>query len=92
MPVHIHVRNAFDQLVYQAVCYENLGVVKHVGEALGDSLDQSRNNIVTIGIAPWGVIYNRGDLVGSEVRKTHLTHIITCVQFELLHYCLYCED
>ena len=38
-----------------------------VGDALGDSLAQSRNNIVTIGIAPWGVIRNRADLIGKDV-------------------------
>ena len=43
------------------------GVNYHVGEALGDTLNQARNNIVSIGIAPWGVIHKREDMIGSEV-------------------------
>ena len=43
------------------------GVMRHVGDALGDTLVQARNNIVTIGIAPWGVVHNRGDLIGKDV-------------------------
>ena len=45
----------------------NPGVNYHVGEALGDTLNQARNNIVSIGIPPWGVIHKREDLIGSEV-------------------------
>jgi len=43
------------------------GVMFHVGEALGDTLTQARNNIVSIGIAPWGVVHKRCDLIGSDV-------------------------
>ena len=39
----------------------------HVGEALGDTLTQARNNIVSIGIAPWGVVHKRNDLIGKDV-------------------------
>ncbi|ELT97529.1 hypothetical protein CAPTEDRAFT_120255, partial [Capitella teleta] len=45
----------------------NTGVMKHVGDALGDTLVQSRNNIITIGIAPWGVVHNRVALIGRDV-------------------------
>ena len=41
--------------------------MRHVGDALGDTLLQARSNIVTIGVAPWGVIYNRNDLIGKDV-------------------------
>ena len=41
--------------------------MRHVGDALGDTLLQSKNNIVTIGIAPWGVIHNRTELIGQDV-------------------------
>ena len=44
-----------------------LGVMRHVGDSLGDTLVQARNNIVTIGIAPWGVVHNRNDLIGKDV-------------------------
>ena len=51
--------------------------MKHVGDALGDTLIQSRNNIVTIGIAPWGVVHNSADLLGKNVRSldTTRTHV-----------------
>jgi transient receptor potential cation channel subfamily M protein 3 len=42
--------------------------MKHVGDALGDTLVQSRNNTITIGIAPWGVVHNRSVLIGRDVR------------------------
>ncbi|KAK2154072.1 hypothetical protein NP493_2229g00014 [Ridgeia piscesae] len=45
----------------------NTGVMFHVGEALGDTLTQARNNIVSIGIAPWGVVHKRCDLIGSDI-------------------------
>ena len=49
------------------------GVMRHVGDALGDTLVQARNNIVTIGIAPWGVVHNRGDLIGKDVNCRKLS-------------------
>ena len=56
--------------VKRTLCYGDVmftGVMRHVGDALGDTLVQSRNNIVTLGIAPWGVVHNRSDLVGTDV-------------------------
>ncbi|ESO08111.1 hypothetical protein HELRODRAFT_169845 [Helobdella robusta] len=50
----------------------NTGVMKHVGEALGDTLVQSRNNIITIGIAPWGVVHKREDLIGKDITVPYL--------------------
>jgi len=44
-----------------------VGVMKHVGDALGDTIVQARNNIVTIGIAPWGVVHKNTDLIGQDV-------------------------
>jgi len=41
--------------------------MKHVGDALGDTIVQARNNIVTIGIAPWGVVHKNHELVGQDV-------------------------
>ena len=43
--------------------------MRHVGDALGDTLVQACNNIVTIGIAPWGVVNHRHDLIGTDVSK-----------------------
>ena len=42
-------------------------MVRHVGDALGDTLVQARNKVVTIGCAPWGVVHNRSDLIGRDV-------------------------
>jgi len=55
------------------------GVMKHVGDALGDTIVQARNNIVTIGIAPWGVVHKNNELIGQDV--THLTIVIFIITF-----------
>jgi len=46
--------------------------MKHVGDALGDTIVQARNNIVTIGIAPWGVVHKNSELVGQDVTIRHI--------------------
>jgi len=46
--------------------------MKHVGDALGDTIVQARNNIVTIGIAPWGVVHKNEELVGQDVILTFI--------------------
>uniref|UniRef100_A0A3B4GXA7 TRPM SLOG domain-containing protein n=2 Tax=Haplochromini TaxID=319058 RepID=A0A3B4GXA7_9CICH len=46
----------------------NTGVAKHVGDALKEHCSRSSKKICTIGIAPWGVIENRNDLIGRDVR------------------------
>lgn len=81
------------------------GVAKHVGDALREHASRSSRKICTIGIAPWGVIENRNDLVGRDVRINNLTEIIiyllyfeksaqacffTC--FTSLKYLFYHED
>lgn len=43
------------------------GVAKHVGDALKEHFSRSSKKICTIGIAPWGVIENRDDLIGRDV-------------------------
>ncbi|GAB6029581.1 hypothetical protein CHUAL_005324 [Chamberlinius hualienensis] len=46
----------------------NSGVIKHVGEAFNNERSQTlRGRVVTIGIAPWGIIENRKDLIGENV-------------------------
>ncbi|KAM9313268.1 transient receptor potential cation channel subfamily M member 7 [Gastrophryne carolinensis] len=51
----------------------NAGVAKHVGDALREHASRSSRKICTIGIAPWGVIENRNDLVGSDVIAPYQT-------------------
>lgn len=45
------------------------GVAKHVGDALKEHCSRSSKKICTIGIAPWGVIENRNDLIGRDVSQ-----------------------
>ncbi|XP_008069970.1 transient receptor potential cation channel subfamily M member 7 isoform X2 [Carlito syrichta] len=51
----------------------NTGVAKHVGDALKEHASKSSRKICTIGIAPWGVIENRNDLVGRDVVAPYQT-------------------
>nr|DBA31795.1 TPA: hypothetical protein GDO54_007569 [Pyxicephalus adspersus] len=51
----------------------NAGVAKHVGDALKEYAPRSSRKICTIGIAPWGVIENRNDLVGKNVITPYQT-------------------
>ncbi|KAH9369914.1 hypothetical protein HPB48_013919 [Haemaphysalis longicornis] len=44
----------------------NTGVTRHVGEVLlTERTPQLRGRVVAIGIAPWGIIENRKDLIGK---------------------------
>ncbi|XP_036390403.1 transient receptor potential cation channel subfamily M member 7-like [Megalops cyprinoides] len=51
----------------------NTGVAKHVGDALREHSSRSARKICTIGIAPWGVIENRNDLIGRDVVAPYQT-------------------
>ncbi|XP_075753270.1 transient receptor potential cation channel subfamily M member 7 isoform X2 [Pelodiscus sinensis] len=51
----------------------NTGVAKHVGDALKEHASRSSRKICTIGIAPWGVIENRNDLIGRDVVAPYQT-------------------
>uniref|UniRef100_A0A8D2L1N1 TRPM SLOG domain-containing protein n=1 Tax=Varanus komodoensis TaxID=61221 RepID=A0A8D2L1N1_VARKO len=44
------------------------GVIRHVGDALKDHSSKSRGRICAIGIAPWGIVENKEDLIGRDVR------------------------
>ncbi|KAI5097873.1 transient receptor potential cation channel subfamily M member 7, partial [Silurus meridionalis] len=48
-------------------------VAKHVGDALKEHSSRSARKICTIGIAPWGVIENRNDLIGRDVVAPYQT-------------------
>ncbi|XP_014671784.1 PREDICTED: transient receptor potential cation channel trpm-like [Priapulus caudatus] len=51
----------------------NTGVNRQVGQALGDHLSVSKmkKKIVSIGIAPWGMIEHREDLIGRDVVRPY---------------------
>lgn len=44
-----------------------IGVIRHVGDALKDHSSKSRGRICAIGIAPWGIVENKEDLIGRDV-------------------------
>lgn len=50
------------------------GVIRHVGDALKDHSSKSRGKVCAIGIAPWGILENKEDLIGKDVR-TKTCHI-----------------
>ncbi|XP_064169801.1 transient receptor potential cation channel subfamily M member 1-like isoform X2 [Anguilla rostrata] len=49
------------------------GVVRHVGDALKDHSSKSRGKVCAIGIAPWGIVENKEDLIGRDVTKPYQT-------------------
>ncbi|XP_070543442.1 transient receptor potential cation channel subfamily M member 3-like isoform X2 [Ptychodera flava] len=51
----------------------NTGVTVHVGDALNNRSVTMHGRTVTIGIAPWGVLLNRDNLVGRDVVKPYYT-------------------
>lgn len=51
----------------------NTGVAKHVGDALKEHCSRSSKKICTVGIAPWGVIENREDLIGKDIIAPYQT-------------------
>ncbi|CAM9146655.1 unnamed protein product, partial [Lampetra planeri] len=51
----------------------NTGVIRHVGDALKDHSSKSRGKVCAIGIAPWGILENKEDLIGKDVTKPYQT-------------------
>ncbi|XP_033022775.1 transient receptor potential cation channel subfamily M member 1 isoform X2 [Lacerta agilis] len=49
------------------------GVIRHVGDALKDHSSKSRGRICAIGIAPWGIVENKEDLIGKDVTRVYQT-------------------
>uniref|UniRef100_A0A8C4QA85 Transient receptor potential cation channel, subfamily M, member 1a n=1 Tax=Eptatretus burgeri TaxID=7764 RepID=A0A8C4QA85_EPTBU len=49
------------------------GVIRHVGDALKEHHSKTRGRICTVGIAPWGIVENRDDLVGRDVTRPYQT-------------------
>lgn len=44
-----------------------LGVTRHVGDAISDRTTKLKNKVVAIGIAPWGIVENKEELIGKDV-------------------------
>ncbi|TKS73472.1 Transient receptor potential cation channel subfamily M member 1 [Collichthys lucidus] len=51
----------------------NTGVIRHVGDALKDHSSKSRGKVCAIGIAPWGILENKEDLIGKDVNRPYQT-------------------
>ncbi|XP_043958746.1 transient receptor potential cation channel subfamily M member 1-like isoform X2 [Gambusia affinis] len=49
------------------------GVIRHVGDALKDHSSKSRGKVCAIGIAPWGIVENKEDLIGKDVTRPYQT-------------------
>ncbi|XP_054471796.1 transient receptor potential cation channel subfamily M member 1-like [Anoplopoma fimbria] len=49
------------------------GVIRHVGDALKDHSSKSRGKVWAIGIAPWGIVENKEDLIGRDVTRPYQT-------------------
>lgn len=64
-----HCPRSNETMIVQCILLK--GVAKHVGDALKEHCSRSSKKICTIGIAPWGVIENRNDLIGRDVRHDH---------------------
>ncbi|OAF67588.1 hypothetical protein A3Q56_04687, partial [Intoshia linei] len=54
----------------------NQGVVHYVSEVLKDNLHQVNSNVLTFGIAPWGVLSNKELLIGQNKRVRYFSKCI----------------
>uniref|UniRef100_A0A8C9TH31 non-specific serine/threonine protein kinase n=1 Tax=Scleropages formosus TaxID=113540 RepID=A0A8C9TH31_SCLFO len=63
----------------------NTGVAKHVGDTLKEHSSQSSRKLCTIGIAPWGVIENREDLIGRDVVAPYQTLLAPLSKLDVLN-------
>ncbi|KPP71649.1 hypothetical protein Z043_109419, partial [Scleropages formosus] len=61
------------------------GVAKHVGDTLKEHSSQSSRKLCTIGIAPWGVIENREDLIGRDVVAPYQTLLAPLSKLDVLN-------
>ncbi|XP_077376516.1 transient receptor potential cation channel subfamily M member 1-like isoform X2 [Festucalex cinctus] len=49
------------------------GVIRHVGDALKEHSSKSRGRVCAIGVAPWGIVDNKQDLLGADVSRPYGT-------------------
>lgn len=60
--------------------------MRHVGAALAEkSMKKRKKHFVAIGIAPWGVVHKRQDLVGKDVS---IGYSYRCSGYLLLGCCV----
>ena len=64
----------------------------HVGDALNNHSVKMRDRIVTLGIAPWGVLNNRESLVGKDVSKNYtVTNLYLTSRTEMMSLHTVCK-
>ena len=42
-------------------------MTKHVGDAISDRTAKAKNKVVAVGVAPWGIVERKEDLIGHDV-------------------------
>ena len=42
-------------------------MTKHVGDAISDRTAKTKNKVVAVGVAPWGIVERKEDLIGHDV-------------------------
>ncbi|XP_061561791.1 transient receptor potential cation channel subfamily M member 1-like isoform X2 [Phycodurus eques] len=47
------------------------GAIRHVGDALKEHSSKSRGKVCAVGIAPWGIVENKDDLLGRDVARPY---------------------
>lgn len=50
-------------------------MIRHVGDALKDHCSKSRGKVCAIGIAPWGILESKEDLIGRDVSTVNTVYI-----------------
>ncbi|XP_066211073.1 transient receptor potential cation channel subfamily M member 1 isoform X2 [Saccopteryx leptura] len=63
------------------------GVISHVGDALKDHSSKSRGRVCAIGIAPWGIVENKEDLIGKDVMRVYQTMSNPLSKLSVLNNC-----
>lgn len=63
------------------------GVTRQVGDALLLERSQRSGRVVSIGIAPWGIVENNHELVGHNRDVPY--HSISSPRFVTVHLCVY---
>ncbi|GFR32401.1 transient receptor potential cation channel subfamily M member 3 [Trichonephila clavata] len=59
----------------------NTGVMRHVGEALvNERTPRLRGRVLAIGIAPWGIIDNRTDLIGKNIHSWNISNVLSSIR------------
>ncbi|KAI8499346.1 Transient receptor putative cation channel sub M member 3, partial [Branchiostoma belcheri] len=64
-----------DENLYPGVAPWGWGVTRQVGDAMGELSTRTRMRICTLGVAPWGMVDNREDLISPDDIKQYHTMV-----------------